>query len=1533
MAGNIDKLVYQSGTLVLKRPTTIVDAGTLTADPLQVGLQGNLTVFGDLVVLGDTTSGSIIESSAYVANKFVIYNYGETGSGVSADGSGDPNSRASGTIVDRGLFVQVGTDPGTGEPIYEFRENPEAPATMIWQEPEFAWDMNFELPLVTDSNDELYGVDDPTLLADPVDIPTLDPNPRLINMGLPLDDIDLTAGGNVEYIISKYQSVIDDVLNRLSDTYFNAATFATELDVDDNYIIRRTLSTELENIDETDNIPIMYWSDYRDGETNVADVSSTDSAANWGGYWKYKAFEIFDDKHPTLGHDLDVNNARVTTGITDGNVVLAANGDGTIVARYDFQVESNYLLVNRGEGNPSFTANSQSGLVVDLGIYTENGTLPTLRPDITHTGLAEEVILDPNVSPAAASFIYDDTETAWRLNYDNLVYDGITIPALGTNPRLIDVGLPLDDTDLTAAINVEYAVDKFTYLVEDVLNRVSEYYLNAGTFSIEYDISDNLIVNRTLSTELAAINETDNIPIMYWSDYRDGEINAPNDPSTDPDANWGGYWKFKEFEIFDDYHPTFSNDIDVNDWRITTSNADGSIVLVAKGDGEVVIRKELQVESNYLLLARGEGALYTTVDGGLILDRGMYDQTGTLPAPRGDVVHTGLDAEPILEGTGIPEAVSFIYDDAETAWRFNKPNLVYDGIIIPAQTSDPRLIDLGDPLDDTDVTAAVNVGYVNDRTDVMYDDINRVLRDYMNAGEYTQVLNNQASLALTSDLSNINTATESNMLDNAKIMSWRPDGGSEWGGKWVYSPFAIIKDTTPELGGNLDVRNFNIWTSTANGSIVLIPSGDGDVVVDLDDFEDGAFIVDKAGTAEISSSNASDMDITSGSGVIRFSAATETTELGMSVNATSVSINPTTGAALLIDSDELTFNGLIWPNLDGTNQQILTTDGNGNLSFTDKADNTVTNLGTGLGVFKQKVVWDIQLRSISATGDGVAVAYANSDNEIRISTKIGSGIIYDGSGNIAHEDTSTQSSTSNTNGTVIRNVTLDTYGHVTGLSSYNLDNRYYTETESDSIFTPQTRTLTAGNGLSGGGNLTANRTFTVGAGTGISVGTTTVGLNTSNTRNTDHAAVSISAGSGLTGGGTITQTRTLSHANTSSQSSVTNSSGTVIQSIGVDGFGHLTSMSSVNLDGRYYTESEVDSNFTPQTRNLTAGNGLTGGGNLTANRTFNVGAGVGISVGTTTVALDTSSNRNTDHAGVSINAGSGLTGGGNITASRTLSHANTSSQSSQTNSGGTVIQSVGLDSFGHVSSLSNTNLDNRFVNKTGDTMTGDLKVQRTGVEPQLGVQRTDVNNTRTYLYVSSGTAGVYTTGNISTHLIAYSLNNTSTAYTSFSEFKVGGASGGTVYHTNNKPTASDVGAVSKTGDTMSGALTVNSTVTANAFNTSSSIRFKENVEVVDADYIKRFSLLEPVKYIRKSTGQVEYGFIAEKVEQLYPEIVSYDEDGNVDGLDYSKLTVPLVAKVLELEKEIKELKEKKNKGFWSKLFEFIFDLFDVASKK
>ena len=88
------------------------------------------------------------------------------------------------------------------------------------------------------------------------------------------------------------------------------------------------------------------------------------------------------------------------------------------------------------------------------------------------------------------------------------------------------------------------------------------------------------------------------------------------------------------------------------------------------------------------------------------------------------------------------------------------------------------------------------------------------------------------------------------------------------------------------------------------------------------------------------------------------------------------------------------------------------------------------------------------------------------------------------------------------------------HGALTGLSDDDHP-QYLTPVRGDARYIPSTRTLTAGAGLTGGGDLSADRTFTVGAGLGITVnaddvalttpGTLTVSSTNSSTGNHTHA--------------------------------------------------------------------------------------------------------------------------------------------------------------------------------------------------------------------------------------------------------------------------------------------------------------------------------------------------------------------------------------------------------------------------------------------
>ena len=520
---------------------------------------------------------------------------------------------------------------------------------------------------------------------------------------------------------------------------------------------------------------------------------------------------------------------------------------------------------------------------------------------------------------------------------------------------------------------------------------------------------------------------------------------------------------------------------------------------------------------------------------------------------------------------------------------------------------------------------------------------------------------------------------------------------------------------------------------------------------------------------------------------------------------------------------------------------------------------------------------------------------------INVSGSAGEGTVF----TVSHADTSSQSSVNNSDGTVIQDVSLDTYGHITNLNSVNLDNRFVRNTTNEAIngfktfanttilqsttsgraaakvikniedSTDTPSLIVAGDGeasdviaefranatgtavdtsdtpnsldsvfqILGTGNVNADGTITANGFT--TSGNISGNLNYNDITNPPtigNATVTISAGSGLSTGGSFTtnqtsnETITLNHADTSSQDSVNNSDGTIIQDITLDTYGHITGINSYNLDNRYYTEAESDSKFVNATGDTIAGS-LTVQGDLTVGQNGGGGSLLNFyddnSNTLRTLRWDDDVNDwriednngtqrilyhsgNIPDASITINAGGAMTGGGTFTTNQTsnetitVNHADTSSQGSVNNSDGTVIQDITLDDYGHITNLNSTNLDTRFI-------------------------RSDVNGT------------------------------------------------------------------------LSGTLTVTGDVNASNFNSTSDERVKENVKTVD-NALEKAVQMRGVYYNRVGESDQEVGVIAQEIEQILPEVVSEGQSG-MKTVAYGNVVGLLIEAIKELKEEIDELKK------------------------
>ena len=187
--------------------------------------------------------------------------------------------------------------------------------------------------------------------------------------------------------------------------------------------------------------------------------------------------------------------------------------------------------------------------------------------------------------------------------------------------------------------------------------------------------------------------------------------------------------------------------------------------------------------------------------------------------------------------------------------------------------------------------------------------------------------------------------------------------------------------------------------------------------------------------------------------------------------------------------------------------------------------------------------------------------------------------------------------------------------------------------------------------------------------------------------------VQVNGGNGIDGSGTFNLNDatdiiiTLDHSDTSSVVDVSLADGNVLTGVTFDTYGHVQTTTSTDLDGRYYTETEVD--------------------NLLDDKVDNT---------------------------VQVIAGTALTGGGALTANVTIDHGDTSSVADETFGTLEFLTGITFDTHGHVqtatketrSFITEAQGDLRYVNVTGDTMSGSLTVNADIIQDESRSVSTEV---------------------------------------------------------------------------------------------------------------------------------------------------------------------------------------------------------------
>jgi hypothetical protein len=102
-------------------------------------------------------------------------------------------------------------------------------------------------------------------------------------------------------------------------------------------------------------------------------------------------------------------------------------------------------------------------------------------------------------------------------------------------------------------------------------------------------------------------------------------------------------------------------------------------------------------------------------------------------------------------------------------------------------------------------------------------------------------------------------------------------------------------------------------------------------------------------------------------------------------------------------------------------------------------------------------------------------------------------------------------------------------------------------------------------------------------------------------------------------------------------------------------------------------------------------------------------------------------------------------------------------------------------------------------------------------------------------------------------------------------------------------------------------------ITGSIYNTSD-INLKKNITDIEVEKINNLLSLNPInfEYLNDKKNKTHYGFIAQDVEKLYPEMIGSNDIG-YKTINYQEIIPLMLAKIKLMQEEIDELKINKSR--------------------